>query len=111
MIETTVRNYLNQELIESVYLETTSDMPDKYVLLERTGGGEKYGIKSAAFAVQSYANSMYEAAELNERVKEAMFDIIRLDNITDISLDSNYNFTDIRTKKYRYQSVWDMSHW
>ena len=51
---------------------------------------------------------MYKASELNEIVKEKMDDLITLPNISKSSLNSDYNFTDTQTKKYRYQAVYDI---
>lgn len=51
-------------------METPETMPETYVLIEKTGSGMNNHIKSATFAIQSYASSLYEAASLNEIVKE-----------------------------------------
>ena len=58
--------------------------------------------------MQSYGPSLFEAAELNERVKAAMDDLIQLPDIISSDLDSDYNFTDTSTKRYRYQAVYDI---
>ncbi|OOV85805.1 hypothetical protein BTA35_0216720, partial [Oceanospirillum linum] len=63
------------------------------------------------FAFQSYAPSMYEAAVLNEAVKETVEGMIELDEISKIKLNSDYNYTDTTTKEYRYQAVFDMNHY
>lgn len=108
MIEQIVRDYLISKLPVGVYLEIP-DKPDaEYVTLEKTGGGESNHIKRATLAIQSRADSMYGAAALNEEVKEAMLSIIDLDSIASVSLNSDYNFTDTTTKKYRYQAVFDL---
>ena len=108
MIEQTVRDYLTDCLPVGVYF----DIPDKpgaeYVTLEKTGGGESNHIKRATLAIQSRADSTYAAAALNEEVKEAMLNIITLDSIASVSLNSDYNFTDTITKKHRYQAVFDL---
>jgi hypothetical protein len=75
------------------------------------GGGETNHIKRASIAVQSLADSMYEAAELNEAVKELMKGITALKEVSSCRLDSDYNFTDTATKKYRYQAVFDLVHY
>ena len=46
--------------------------------------------------------------ELNELVKEAMDDIVVLDEISRSALNSDYNFTDVTTKRHRYQAVYDL---
>ena len=51
---------------------------------------------------------MYNAAKLNEEVKDAMEKIIEYTEISKCSLNSDYNFTDTKTKSYRYQAVFDL---
>ena len=59
-------------------------------------------------ALQSYGATLYQAAELNEQVKAAMEDIVELDLISRAELNTDYNFTDTQTKRYRYQAVYDL---
>ena len=80
------------------------------VFVERTSGSGQF-VKESTVAIQSYEESMFKAAELNELVKEAMFDMIELDYITKVTLNSNYNYTDTATKEYRYQAVFDIVHY
>lgn len=108
MIETTVLDYLSSALSEPCSLEVPERPPARFVLLEKTGSSRKNFINTATFAVQSYAPSLFEAAELNERVKAAMDDLIQLPDIISSDLDSDYNFTDTSTKRYRYQAVYDI---
>jgi hypothetical protein len=54
---------------------------------------------------------MFEAATLNEQVKQAVFDSVSLDEITAVSLNSDYNYTDTATKRYRYQAVFVITHY
>ena len=72
--------------------------------------GENH-ICTAILAVQSCAPSLFEAAELNEQVKAAMFDAARLPGIAAVRLNSDYNFTDTAMKGYRYQAVFDVTHY
>lgn len=111
MIEVTVLNYLKSKLNVPVYMEKPSYPPPKYVLIEKTGSGRSNKIDSSTFAFQSYANSMYEAAELNELVKQAVDASIENDEITRATLNSDYNFTDTTTKQYRYQAVYDITNY
>ena len=108
MIETTVLDYLSSVLPEPCSLEVPERPPARFVLLEKTDSSRKNFINTATFAVQSYAPSLFEAAELNERVKAAMDELILLPDIFSAKLDSDYNFTDTATKKYRYQAVFDI---
>ena len=66
-------------------------------------------IDTATVTIQSYAESMFEAAMLNERVKLAMNEITMLSSVSKASLNSDYNFTDTAKKEYRYQAVYDIT--
>ena len=54
---------------------------------------------------------MYDAAALNEEVILAMQNLIEVDDVTHVELNSNYNYTDTTTKEYRYQAVFDITHY
>ena len=108
MIEKTIIDYLNDNLVVPAYMEMPEDKPERFVLLEKTGSSVENLIYSATFAIQSYAESLYEAAVLNEEVKKAMDNIIALDSVLSSKLNSDYNFTDTETKEYRYQAVYDL---
>ena len=111
MIEETVLDYLSEKIPVMVRMEEELDMPDEYVLVEKTGGGKTNHIRRATIAVQSYAVSLYRAMQINEEVKEAMEDIVALDEISRCTLNSDYDYTDTTRKKYRYQAVFDIVHY
>lgn len=111
MIETIIKNRLASELDVEVFLEKPSAKIESYVVFEKTSSGKRNHLPTAVFAFQSYAKSLYAAAELNERVKNAVEGLIWLDEIRGISLNSDYNFTDTTTKEYRYQAVFDIGHY
>lgn len=106
MIEKTILDYLNANLDVNAYMEKP-DEETRYVLIEKTGSDLYNHIHKATFAIQSYAESLYESALLNEAVKEVLDGIIELNEIYKSQLDTDYNFTDITTKVYRYQAVYD----
>lgn len=110
MIEKIVRDYLIETLNIGVYLEVEEDNPP-FIVLEKTGSREENHIARATIAVQSYGASMYETASLNVQVIEAMKQIIELDEISDCELNSDYNYTDTETKRYRYQAVFNITHY
>lgn len=111
MIEETVLDYLSEKVPVMVRMEEELDMPDEYILVEKTGSGENNHIRRATIAVQSYAGSLYRAMQINEEVKEAMNDITALDEISRCTLNSDYDYTDTTRKKYRYQAVFDIVHY
>lgn len=111
MIEKVILDFLSKNLDVPVYLEQPPKMPERYVLFEKTSGGKRNHLKSSTFAFQSYANSMYESAKLNEEVKRVVEQLVTLDRFGGIYLNSDYNFTDIQIKKYRYQAVYDINYY
>ncbi len=110
MIEQTVRDYLEEQLGIPVRMEEEAGLPKEYIVIEKTGSGQTNHIKRATLAVQSYSSSLYQAASVNEQVKEAMEKIIEMDDISKCELNSDYNYTDTARKKYRYQAVFDIVH-
>ena len=111
MIELVVYNYLNNALSVPVYTELPKEKPQRFVVLDKIGSSKENHLKSSTIAFQSYAESKYQAAFLNEQVKEAIENMIVLDEIAGVSLNSDYNFTDTTTKEYRYQAVFDINHY
>lgn len=111
-IEEIVRLYLNDVLDDvPVKLELPNNPPSKIVIIEKTSGGEENHIKSAMLAIQSYGDRMLDAITLNERVKDAMNMIVALNEVCKCKLNSDYNYTDTTTKKYRYQAVFDIYYY
>lgn len=110
MIETTVLNYLNDVLPVPVSMEVPANPPARYVVLEKTGSSRENQLNTATIAAQSYSESLVEAAKLNEIVKSAIDGMIELDSVSACRLNSDYNFTDTSTKKYRYQCIYVISY-
>ena len=111
MIETIVLNYLADNLSVPVFMEEPEERCREYVLIEKVGSSENDRIQSATVAVQSYAESLYKSAVLNDTVKRAIRDIIVLDSVSRCRLNSDYDFTDTETKRYRYQAVFDLTYY
>lgn len=107
MIEQIVFLYLKEKMTVPVGMEYLEDK-EEYVLIEKIGTSSENHIHSATFAIQSYAGSIFRAAELNEEVKSAMDNLTDLKEISKSKLNSDYNYTDLTKKKYRYQAVYDV---
>lgn len=110
MIETTVIKHLSNALRVPVYAERPEKPEESYVIVEKTGSSRTNYVDHAMIAIQSYAATMLGAAELNEEVKAAMDDLISIDKVSESRLNSDSNFTDISTKQYRYQAVYDITY-
>ena len=111
MIEKTIFDYLKKRLDVPVFLEYPVDELGTFVLFEKTSGAKSNYLPSATFAFQSYAPSLFESAELNEKLKYVVEQMIELDVIRSINLNSDYNFTDTTTKEYRYQAVYEIGYY
>ena len=111
MIEAIVLNYLNAHLSVNVFAEKPTNPPEKYVVIDKIGSSKENYLSSSTIAFQSYAESKYQAALLNEQVKEAVENMIVLDEVSKVELNSDYNFTDTTTKEYRYQAVYEIYHY
>lgn len=109
MIEKTIIDYLSERLSVPVIMERDGETAP-FVLIQKTGGGRANRINSATIAVQSYHNTLYETAALNEIVINTMCNIIELSEILKCSINSDYNFTDTDTKEYRYQALFDVNY-
>ena len=117
MIEVTILNYLSDVFgdevsvlmeIPEVPSEDFPEFPEKLVVIELVGKSRSNHVCIASVAFQSYGSSLYEAAALDEYVRSAVDAMPELDEIGSAKLSSNYNFTDSRTKQYRYQCVYDI---
>lgn len=110
-IEKILKDYLEGRLSVPVCMESPEQSPDSFVALEKTGSSCENFIFRSTFTVQSYGPSLLEATRLNKRVKAAMDGLSVLDEIGAARLNSDYNFTDTTTKRYRYQAVYEITHY
>lgn len=112
MIEKVIFDYLTEQMTCPVYMEEPKNKPSSYILIEKTGSGFSNQIFTATIAIQSYGASLFEAATLNTQVITAMHQAGEsLDELGMCRLNSDYNFTDTSTKRYRYQAVFDIVHY
>ena len=111
MIEKTILDHLSASLEVACGMEVPANAPASFVVLEKTGTSRKNRIGTAILAVQSYASTLYEAACLIERVKTAMDGAAVLPGVAAVHLNSDYNFTDTASKRYRYQAVFDVTYY
>lgn len=104
MIETIIKDYLNNNLEANTYMEIPAEKPVRFYIMERTAGGETNHIREGSFAVQSYAPTLYEASLMNNAMINVFKGLIELPEISRVVLNSDYNFTDPTTQQYRYQA-------
>ena len=110
MIAKTLLDYLSGALDVPVVMEAPEQTTD-YVLIDQTGSSRKNHIITTTFALQSYGATLYEAMLLNKRVEEAMDGFAELGEVTRVELNTDYNFTNTATKQYRWQAVYNITHY
>lgn len=111
MIELEIKKYLDGQLNVPSFFEHQAKMPERFIIIEKVNGRKHNWLKGSTFAFQSYAETMYEAALLNDRLKEVVEGLIGLSLVYSVSLNSDYHFSDTDTKRYRYQAVFDIKHY
>lgn len=111
IIEEVIKNFFDGHLDVPSFFEHELTMPDTFVMIERVGGSQKNKLPTARVAFQSYAPSLYEAAELNEKVKLVVESMVEEDLVSGVRLNSDYNFTDIETRQYRYQALYEIFYY
>ena len=95
IIEQTIIEYLSKALTVPVYAEVPDSAPASYVLVEKTSSSRQNHINMATLAVQSYADTLFNAAALSKSVCDALYKAVE------------FNYTDTQSRKYRYQAVLD----
>lgn len=109
MIEKDILSILSDQ---NVYCERPPKAPKEWVLIERIAQSAVLNglLYETRIAVQSYSESLLKAAELDESVRDTLLNA-DVNGITSIKLNASTNFTDPETKEYRYQSVYDITHY
>lgn len=109
MIETILTNYLGEKITAPVYFgEKPSKKPAEYVVIEKIDSGRINMIDAATFSLFSYSETLYEAAELNAKVKEAMFNIVELPEVSSSKLGGGSQYIDKQTKEYGYECIFNL---
>ena len=111
MIEPTIIAYLAAQLGVPTFGGIPANPPATMVTVEKTGGRRANLIDAATLAIQSWAPSIEQAAQLNDRVKAAMAASVELDAISSCDLNADYNFTDTVRNRPRYQAVFDVVYY
>ena len=109
MIEITVRSYLKDKLEVPVYMgEEPKTKSSEYVVLQIIDGGRINHIDAVTFNITSYSTSLQKAAELNKAVKDAMYDIITISNISSSKCGGGGQDINTTTKQYAYYCIFNL---
>lgn len=109
IIEILINFLIGKTGSQDVYAEVPENAPDEFWTIEQTGSDTRNRITTTTIAIQSWADSMLRAAEMNEEIKEAMERLPEIKEVSACRLNSDYNFTNTAKKKYRYQAVYDIT--
>lgn len=111
MIEKIILSALSEELTEPAYMEAPEEKPARYIVLQKLGSSRENRLERARIAAQSIAETLAEAAELNEKVKAVMDELPHLKKeVFAAELNGDYNFTDTEMKERRYQAVYEITY-
>ena len=111
MIEKILFDYMKTAVSVPVYMEFPSPPVPRFFLLQKKGGSKTDHIRYATIALQSYGVSLADAANLNLIGIEAMEGAIALGSVSEVKLNSDYDFPDLTRKRHRYQAVFNITHY
>lgn len=110
LIEQRVKEFLDVEFAEDqigVFLEIPETIPATFVIFQLVDRGKENHIDAVTLEFRSYAPSKFEAATLDEKVREAMD---KLNETTDITarLGGGNDNPDTSFKRYRYRCYYNL---
>lgn len=111
MIELVVLDFMQKSLPVPVYMEFPTDPPASFVVLRKGNSSRENFVDSSMFVADSYAESLLDAAMLNERVVTAFDSLTDLNDISSSQRGGDYSFPDTHNKRYRYQAVQTITHY
>jgi len=111
LFEEVLLKYMNQNMKIKSYTERSSSQEDEFYVIDRIGGSSNRSYDTSTIAIQSYAKTKYRAAKNDEAMRKCILEMVSLDNILNVELNSFYDYTDTNTKNFRYQSVFEFKHY
>lgn len=91
----------------NAYADAPNPMPDSFVTVERTGGGDRDRIDRATLAVQCWAGGRKAAADMAYEVRNVLEGLTGERGFGAVRVTSLYNWPDSKSRKARYQLVVD----
>lgn len=109
IIEKKTTKYLERVLDVPVYMgEEPASKPSEYIVLQTLDNGRTNYIDAVTFNIISYSTSLQKAAELNNKVKEAMYNIVTLSNVSHSDCGGGGQAIDTSTKRHAYECVFNL---
>ena len=111
MIEKTVLDYLNSVLSYPAFMEEDGAVPSEFVLIQKGDSTTENFVTTALIVITSHGSSLFAAATMNEEVIKAMTNLRASEQVSACRLVTDYNYTDTASKRYRYQAVFNITHY
>lgn len=111
MIEKILYEFLKDNDIDAS-AQGAGQVVEDDVRIEKIGMSADDHLCTSDIVIQCYGRSIYKAAELSKKVRELLlYKLPEHKDIAGVKLNSEYNFTDTAAKRYRYQSVYHITHY
>ena len=110
LIEPIVLNYLKANMDVPIYPDMPDNLPHKFVLFTIVDRGRKNFIDQVTIEFHSYAETKLDAAEIDERVRMLMEDIIFLPEIAASRLGGGNDLNDPQIDRYRYRCYFNLTY-
>lgn len=92
------------------YAEKPSKAPDEYVIVNLIDGSVEDHIFEADVEIKSTSTSKLKAAELDEKVREAMEEFCDATEVSGCKIGGFSNDTDLTNKQYRYSTIYIINY-
>lgn len=112
MIEDYTLRYLSAQL-DGVpgAIGQPSPLPPTCFAIKKTDAETTDMIPTDTLSIYAYAPSEYEAAQLNERIKQAMLAMAGQDAICNVAFYTDFSDDDTEYKVPRYQSIYNVTYY
>ena len=111
MIEEIIIKRLNAVLGIYVGGEVPVEPDQRFVVVRKRGGERTDHIYTSLIQFDVYAERLSEASALCKALVEAVDDLTCLDEICNCEYGGDYNATDTASKRYRYQAMYNITHY
>lgn len=110
-VEASLIEWLPGAVGAPAYADVPDPRPERFLMVERTGGTCRVGIDFPTVAVQAWAETAYEASELALAVRDAMLlRAVEIPQIRRVDVGSGpYPAPDSDSRRPAYQVVFNMA--
>lgn len=110
MIEQNIIDYLVDEGFDA-YAESPPEPPNEYIVVDKVREYQTNQMRYANIAIQSNADTLERAMEINDEIVDCMLNIVKLKKYGSCKLDNSYPYTNTALKQYRYQSTFNIVYY